>query len=94
MDYSVHFFFDGEELFQAYDAPVPRVGDLVSMEADTFDWLDQEQTTKPLAAILSGDVPYTFVVQRVTHAWNWGHAGKQYLYITVVLAAMRKDGRD
>jgi hypothetical protein len=37
MEYSVHFCLDGEELFFAYDAPVPRVGDRVSMTTDTTD---------------------------------------------------------
>jgi hypothetical protein len=36
MNYSVHFCLGNEEIFQIYDAPIPRVGDHLSMEADTF----------------------------------------------------------
>jgi hypothetical protein len=89
MDYSVHFCLNDEELFQVYSAPIPRVGDHLSIATSTTDWLDPDQTT--LAAILSGASPNTFLVRRVTHAWHWGSAGKRSLYITVALAAMRED---
>jgi hypothetical protein len=36
MNYSVHFCLGNEEIFQIYDAPIPRVGDHLSMEEDTF----------------------------------------------------------
>lgn len=38
MEYSVHFCLaQREEIFQAYDAPVPRVGDRVTVTTDTTD---------------------------------------------------------
>jgi hypothetical protein len=37
MNYSVHFCLNGEELFQVYSAPIPRVGDYVTTTTDTTD---------------------------------------------------------